>query len=128
MQSFEIKLGSLVEGVNAFRMVADDVFFGSFEGSELLGGRVEVECDVEDEGDSLKVGARLSGTVKVVCDRCLGELTLPVETEFEEEIEAAGPSVDLSQIVYDYICTALPLQRTHPEGECDADTVRYLSK
>ena len=34
---------------------------------------------------------------------------------------------DLSQAVYDFVCLSLPLQRLHPEGECDPNTVRFLS-
>ncbi|MBO4756854.1 MAG: DUF177 domain-containing protein, partial [Bacteroidales bacterium] len=34
--------------------------------------------------------------------------------------------MDLGQIVYDYVCTSLPLSRVHPDGECDPETVKYL--
>jgi uncharacterized metal-binding protein YceD (DUF177 family) len=34
--------------------------------------------------------------------------------------------MDLGQIVYDYVCTSLPLSRVHPEGECDPEVVKYL--
>ena len=128
MQSFEIKISNLAEGVNTFRWVADDEFLLSFEGTELLGGSVEVEAGVEDLGDSIRVSAVLNGSVSVVCDRCLAPVSIPIETEFEEDVPARGPVASLSQIVYDYICTALPLQRIHDDGECDPDTVRYLNK
>jgi uncharacterized metal-binding protein YceD (DUF177 family) len=38
------------------------------------------------------------------------------------------PEWDLSQAVYDYVCLSLPIQRVHPEGECNPDTVRFLSQ
>jgi uncharacterized metal-binding protein YceD (DUF177 family) len=34
--------------------------------------------------------------------------------------------MELSQVVYDYVCTSLPMLRVHPDGECDPATVKYL--
>ena len=35
--------------------------------------------------------------------------------------------LDLGQIVYDYVCLSLPVQRVHPDGECNPEAVRFLS-
>ena len=35
--------------------------------------------------------------------------------------------LDLSQIVYDYLCLALPPQRFHPDGECNPEVLKYLA-
>jgi uncharacterized metal-binding protein YceD (DUF177 family) len=51
-----------------------------------------------------------------------------VETSFEEQYTPEDDELDLSQDVYDYVCTSLPLQRMHPEGECNQETTKYLSK
>ena len=32
----------------------------------------------------------------------------------------------MEQVVYDYVCLSLPLQRVHEEGECNPDAMRYL--
>ncbi len=76
---------------------------------------VDAECSIE-------------GSVTVACDRCLEDLDIPVETSFEESYVPEGDELDLSQDVYDFICIALPLQRVHPEGECNQETVKFLSK
>jgi NitT/TauT family transport system permease protein len=36
-------------------------------------------------------------------------------------------NLDLSQIVYDYTCLSLPMQRIHEDGKCNPSTVKYLS-
>jgi uncharacterized metal-binding protein YceD (DUF177 family) len=36
-------------------------------------------------------------------------------------------ALDMRQVVYDYVYMSLPIQRVHPEGECDPETVKYLS-
>ena len=35
--------------------------------------------------------------------------------------------LDLSQVIYDYVCLALPMQRHHNDGECNPEAMRYLS-
>ncbi|MBO4466670.1 MAG: hypothetical protein J5745_01020, partial [Bacteroidales bacterium] len=72
----------------------------------------------------------LTGFVTVPCDRCLEPLQVPVEEDPSEEFktELVKEDWDLSQAVYDYICLALPMQRVHPEGECNPDTVRFLGQ
>ncbi|MBQ1648310.1 MAG: DUF177 domain-containing protein, partial [Bacteroidales bacterium] len=42
--------------------------------------------------------------------------------------EVTDQQLDLGQIVYDYICLSLPMQRVHPEGKCNPDTVRFLGR
>ena len=79
------------------------------------GATVDVECDID-------------GSVTVACDRCLEKLELPVSTSFDESYAPESDVLDLSQDVYDYVCTALPLQRVHEDGECNPETVKYLSK
>ena len=103
---------------------------------------------VDKSGRYVGVDLDIEGTVVVACDRCLGELTLPVSVQpsfsvkFGDTSEGNASAVDgdreiiflpesdtdmdLSQIVYDYVCTSLPMLRVHPEGECDPATVKYL--
>ena len=103
---------------------------------------------VEKSGRYVGVDLDIEGTVVVACDRCLGELELPVSvhpafsvkfgeapedessaTDGDREIvflPESDTDMDLSQIVYDYVCISLPMSRVHPEGECDPGTVKYL--
>ena len=47
---------------------------------------------------------------------------------YREEGNKDDIQIHMSQIVYDYVCLSLPLQRVHPEGECNPDTVRFLGQ
>ena len=107
-----------------------------------------VDVVVDKSGRYVGVDLGIEGTVVVVCDRCLGDLELPVSVhpsfsikygEASEEQSSAteggreililpetDADLDLTQIIYDYVCTSLPLSRVHPEGECDPETVKYL--
>ena len=41
-------------------------------------------------------------------------------------VEDREAGIDLGQVIYDYVCTSLPLVRVHPDGECDPEVVKYL--
>ena len=104
---------------------------------------------VEKSGRFIGLDLDIEGSVTVTCDRCLGDLVLPVSVhprfsvKFGQEPASAegapaegdreivflpetDTEMDLSQLVYDYVCISLPMSRVHPEGECDPDTVKYL--
>ena len=107
-------------------------FFQTFDNSEILDADILVEVLVRKE-DRRKVEAHLhlSGTLTVACDRCLEPLAIPVDTREDLDAEEEGlistdGDLDLRQAVYDYLCLALPIQRVHPEGGCNSDTVRFL--
>ena len=56
------------------------------------------------------------------------QLEIPVETSFEESYAPQTDELDLSQDIYDYILVSLPMQRVHPDGGCNGETIKYLSK
>ena len=106
-----------------------------------------VDVVVEKSGRYVGVDLDVEGSVVVACDRCLGDLTLPVSvhqpfsikfgvateeassaSEGEREIvflPESDTDLDMTQPIYDYVCISLPLSRVHPEGECDPGTVKY---
>lgn len=148
-QDFIIPLNGLAQGRTEFRARADKEFFEEFENRDILEAGVDVDIVVEKSGNYIGVDCTLDGAVTVMCDRCLENLVLPVrESAFFSVKFGAEPSggdspeggreiiflpesdaeLDMSQIVYDYICLSLPIQRVHEEGECDPDTVRFLSR
>jgi len=134
--------------VREFRFRAETEFFQQFDNKEILDAAVNVLVEVSKTGREVDVDLTLEGKVTVSCDRCLEDLDLPVQArprfsvKFGEGVEApeeAGaegrevlflsasePDLDLSQAIYDYVCLALPMQRVHPDGECNPDTVRFL--
>ncbi|MBQ0024096.1 MAG: DUF177 domain-containing protein, partial [Bacteroidales bacterium] len=125
MQPFKIPVKDLKEGKNSFTWHADGEFFGTFENSEILDAELEIEVCVDYEVDSMEVSGQIDGTVRTVCDRCLSELELPVHTSFDDDELEIGPVIDLSQDIYDFACISLPMQKVHPEGGCDEETVKY---
>ena len=141
---FVLPLSGLVPGGETFLWHAGKAFFGAFDNTDIQDADIRVEARIGKVGKDLLIDLTLDGTVTVICDRCLSDLVLPVEAtphfvvrfdpsapEMEgdrEVLVAEDPSaLDMHQVVYDFVYMSLPLQRVHPEGECDPDTVKFLS-
>ncbi len=144
---FIIPLNGLAAGKNEFQWQAGKEFFEAFDNAEVLDAEIVATAFVEKSGGWFGVDCELEGRLFVTCDRCLGELEMPLDTEIllsikfgneessdehqegEREIifvPQGEAEYDLSQVIYDYICLSLPLQRYHAEGECNPEVVKYL--
>ena len=128
LQPFVVKLTAMAPGTNRFSWHAGAEFFETFGNVEILDADLEVTADVISRGLTVDAACTIAGGVTVACDRCLEDLVIPVEVSFEETYTPEGGELDLSQDVYDFVCISLPLQRVHPEGECNQETTKYLSK
>lgn len=144
-EDFIIPLSGLRAGKSVFSMYAGNEFFGSFDNPDILNADVRVEAAVEKCGAKITADVSMEGTLTVPCDRCLAPVELPVkalalldikfgekdgdESEDRESVyvPAGEKDYDLSQVVYDYAVLSLPMQRVHPEGKCDSDTVSHLA-
>lgn len=128
LQPFCIPVNILKAGRNQYKWHADGEFFGIFGNSEIKGADLDIEVSVDYDDFSIEVSCRITGSVVVTCDRCLEDLTLAVDTAFEDDGFDDVDVLDLRQDIYDYVCISLPMVRTHPEGECNRETTKYLSK
>ena len=129
-----------------FSWQAGKEFFESFENAEILDAHLDADVRVEKSGRYIGVDCDVRGEVKVECDRCLDELDMPVDVEIrlsvkygsEESSEEPQPGerevifvpdtdaeLDMSQIIYDYVCLSLPMQRMHRPGECNPEAMKY---
>ena len=128
MQPFIVKLHGLGSGTTEFDRQIGKEFFESFGNPDVLDAGLEVCCDIVRHGVTVDVECSIEGSVTVPCDRCLEPLEISVETGFSETYAPEGDELDFNQDVYDYACTALPLQRVHEDGECNPETIKFLSK
>ena len=128
MQPFIVKLDVPVSKRIELDWKADREFFESFGNPDILDANLDVAVDVLRHGITVDVECSISGTVTVPCDRCLEPLQLEIETGFDEVYTPEGGDLDLSQDIYDYVCTALPIQRVHDEADCNPETIKFLSK
>ncbi len=129
MQPFNIPVKGLKTGENRFAWHIDKEFFETFGNSEVLAADLDAEVLVLNKDFQIEAYGAVAGDLTVRCDRCLKDLTMPVELEFEDkDFDENIDFLDLGQDIYDFVITSLPIQRIHPEGECDEETFKFLSK
>lgn len=147
---YVILLDGLEEKEYSFSFKADDAFFQSYEKSEIKGGLVDVKVTLLKKKSSLLLNFDLSGTVKLICDRCLDIYDQPIsisddilvnygeETNFDTNSDAVtlsrdANSLDVSTFIYEYSHFALPIAHYHPEDAdgnptCNPEMVDLLNK
>ncbi len=146
-EDFIIPLNGLAAGKNVFSWQAGKEFFERFDNSEILDARFDAEATVEKSGQYIGVDCSVGGSVTVECDRCLEELRLPVSVLIRLSVKygdgtcsddmadgdrevvyvsAADAELDMGQIIYDYVCLSLPMQRVHEDGGCNQDAVKHI--
>jgi uncharacterized metal-binding protein YceD (DUF177 family) len=146
VNSYILAFKSLSSGKHIFTFDIDDTFFDLFENSEIEHGNFSIEVFLEKRTALLEFFIKINGNVKVVCDRCLDELELPVNYEgrllvkfshVQDDvddaddviiIEPAENEIDLSQFLYDSINISLPMQRVHPEEQCNKEMIEKLNE
>ena len=146
-EKFIIPLSGLTAGRNEYFWHAGKEFFETFENTEILDAEFDTTVVVEKSGRYVGVDCDVAGTLTVECDRCLGELQMPVDVEIRLSVKYGSEEssdehqegerevifvpednaeLDLSQIVYVYVCLSLPMQRCHEPGECDPAAMKYF--
>ena len=131
-----IQFSSLKIGSYDYEIRLGREFFERFENEEIADGDVLAAVHVERKERLILFNIVLKGTITMLCDRCLGEMTLPVEgshlltVKVSDREEQASEDedvvflpekecrIDLAQWLYEYVAIEIPLSHCHPD---DAD-------
>jgi uncharacterized metal-binding protein YceD (DUF177 family) len=128
--TYNIPLSGLKEGLHTFDFEINKEFFEKFEGSEINEGELVAGITVEKRSTHADLRIKISGTVRIVCDRCLDMFDYPLSSEnrilvkFATKSEEIDPDIlylphgenelDLQQHIYEFIMLALPIRKIHP--------------
>ena len=139
-----VQFSGLKPGKYEYDYTLDNTFFEEFENDELREGSVDFRVVLDKKERMLMFTFSFSGIVKSICDRCLGDLDVPVEgentlcvkfsdteTSDNEDVvilPETAYKIDLAQWMYEYVAVSLPMHRVHPEGECDVEMLKYITE
>jgi len=139
--SYTIPLSGLKEGRHTIDFEIDKEFFEQFEESEVKEGSLVANIEMDKRSSHSDLVIRISGSVKICCDRCLEMFFHPVNCEnrllvkFGKSLEDTDPDIisvpvdepelNMKQHIYEFIHLALPIKRVHPDenGESTCDPV-----
>lgn len=146
---FSIPLNGLKEGRHTFDFEINKEFFDLFEESEIREGVLTAVVNAEKRSSHIDLVIRISGTVRICCDRCLEMFSYPLDCEnrlfvkFGREADDSDPEIitvlheehqlDLKQYFYEFIHLNLPIKRMHPddikgESTCDPAMISKLKE
>lgn len=149
LSQYTLPFSGLSEGKHQFDFTVDDRFFAEFETSEVEKGELKIQVELEKRSTYLSLVFSISGTVELVCDRCLENFIYPLESnrkllvkfsekqvEDEAEMVYLHPNdfqVEVAQYIYEFVILSLPIRRIHPDGEngeslCDPVMLRKLEE
>ena len=137
-KQYTIPWRGLKNGKHHFDYKIDKRFFDSFAQSDIKSGNADVSVEMEKSATMLLLDFHITGTVIVECDRCLGDLELPVDysgglkVKFSDEIDEydgeimwisqSESQLSVWQYIYESILLSLPYQRVHGDGNgCDPE-------
>jgi uncharacterized metal-binding protein YceD (DUF177 family) len=147
--SYTIPLGGLKEGHHTIDFEIDKEFFEQFEESEVKEGSLIANIEMDKRSSHLDMIIRVSGSVRISCDRCLEMFSQPVNSEnrllvkFGKSVEDIDPDIlsvpaddyelDLQQQIYEFIMLAQPIKRVHPadkngKSTCDPVMLKKLEE
>lgn len=133
-KGYPIDILSLSQGEQIISFVLDDEYFCSVEKCDILSGNVLVDAVVNNSRLKTTLTLSLSGSVNLVCDRCLEPCSYKIDSqdsyniyladEDDEDINSLSVSrktgkLDIGWVAYEQIVTGLPLVHCHQEGECN---------
>jgi len=147
--TYTILLSGLKEGHHTLDFEIDKEFFEQIEESEVKEGSLIANIEMDRRTTHIDLIIRVSGSVRVSCDRCLEMFSQPVSSEnrllvkFGKSIDDIDPDIisvsvdenelDLQQQLYEFIMLALPIKRVHPadkkgKSTCDPVMLKKLEE
>lgn len=137
-KTFDIEVIKFKEGRHEFDFEIEDKFFQNFEDNELLDqGKLTTRVIMDKGINLIELTFHIQGNVKLTCDRSLEPFDHPLDltekmiykygTE-EKEIDdnvymitRDTPSINVAQLIYEFILLALPAKKIHPNHRTELD-------
>lgn len=143
---YNIPLRSLSEGKHEFNYELDNKYFALIDDgtADVKKGSLKVTVSLKKTSMTFELNFDINGNVLVPCDRCLDDISMPVETksklivkfgkEYSEEsdeiviIPEEDGEINIAWFLYEFIVLSLPAKRVHPPGTCNKAMSTKLNK
>jgi uncharacterized metal-binding protein YceD (DUF177 family) len=149
-REFEIAWLGLKVGEHVYEFSIGDEFMRERGApAETHDWNAQVKLRFDRQQSFFRLHFDISGSVVVPCDRCGDEFPLSLWDEFSLLIKLTGEDedeketddeadvafvsrhetvIDISGWIYEFVMLSLPLQRVHPEGQCNPEAIRLLTQ
>ncbi|MDE6465128.1 MAG: DUF177 domain-containing protein, partial [Duncaniella sp.] len=141
--AFRLQLKTMPEGTHEFEYHLDKQFFVNMESTDIHDADLDVKLTVTHKHDIYNLAFHVTGTVTLICDRCLDDLIQPIDTTYEIAVKFGDdysetddmlvipdndPTLNVSYMIYDTASLAIPIKHVHPMGKCNRAMSALLRK
>lgn len=131
------------EGTQEFAYHLDKQFFVNMESTDVHDADLDVKLTVVYKHDLYSLAFHITGTVTLICDRCLDDMLLPVDETYDIAVKygedydetdelliipESDQTLNVSYMIYDTVSLAIPLKHVHPAGKCNRAMSALLRK
>lgn len=144
LDEFIISLSGSKENVSEYSFELKKDFFEHFNDAEILDSDLTVLMTLNKSISVFEMDFSLAGELSVSCDRCLEPMTQAIKYNTEliikygdhfEEVDdkvviipSTEEQINIAPYVFEFAKLALPIQRTHPIGECNVEMLEQMQK
>lgn len=123
--NYSIDFSKLDEKIHNFEFQVNDKFFDFFEYSEIKKGLIDINVEIQKQYKIIYLKLFFTGRISTICDRCLENIDLPIDNNFNLIIKQGDKNTEttedviiiseaiqkiyLSQYIYEFIHLCLPL-------------------
>lgn len=141
---FKLPLKAMPIGSEEFSYQLNKQFFIDMESSDIHDADLKVSLTVVNRGGMYELTFGISGTITLICDRCLDDLEYGVDTDYHItvkygdrynddsdevlEIPESDNYLNVAYMIYDTVELAIPLKHVHEAGKCNRAMSAKLNK
>lgn len=142
--AYKLPLKSLSKGQHTFEYHLDKQFFTNMENTDVRDADLNVHLTVDYNGETYALDFDIKGDVTLLCDRCLDDLVLPIDSHYSIavkygdaycddsdtllEIPDSSNDLNVAYMIYDTVVLAIPIKHVHPMGKCNRQMSALLKK
>ena len=143
LEPLKIDLKGLKEDETVLAFDLGDGFFQALDGSQLEHGTLHVSVSIRKMTGFFDLHIHSEGSVTVSCDRCLDDMSQPVEANhhltvllgdtYQEEDDTVTIAehegiLDVSWFIYESVMLAIPIKHVHAPGKCNSAMTQKLTE
>lgn len=142
--AYKLPLKTLTEGTHEFDYKLDKQFFVNMEYADVRDADLDVHLTVTYRNNLYNLAFKITGTVTLLCDRCLDDLVLPVDTTYNVNVEygddyndesddlivipQSDNYINVAYMLFDTVVLVIPMKHVHPLGKCNRAMSALLKK
>ena len=143
LEQFKIDLKNQKDEVRTLDFDLDNLFFSALDDSEVKQGSLHVSVSIRKMTGFYELLFHTEGTVTVTCDRCLDDMSQPIETDNRLVVKLGAANseeddviivsenegiLDTSWLIYEFIVLAIPIKHVHAPGKCNPAMSQVLEE